>query len=62
MSKKTGVKKEAKELIDALPNNATWDDVMYRMYVRKKLEKAVKEAEKGPWIPHEKVKRMILGR
>lgn len=24
----------AHELIDALPENATWDDLMYRIYVR----------------------------
>jgi hypothetical protein len=29
-------KEEAKKLIDKLPDQATWDDIMYEFYVRKK--------------------------
>ncbi len=30
-------KNKAKELIDKLPEQATWDDIIYEFYVKKKL-------------------------
>jgi len=31
-------KEEAIKLIDKLPDQATWDDIMYEFYVRKKIK------------------------
>jgi len=31
---------KAEELINHLPENASWDDLMYNIYVRQKIEKA----------------------
>lgn len=54
------VKEEAKKLIDKLPDQATWDDIIYEFYVKKKLAVALKAAEEGQVIPHEKVKKKLL--
>lgn len=54
------VKKEAKNLIDKLPDQATWDDIMYEFYVKKKLAVALKAAEEGRVISHEEVKKRLL--
>ena len=54
------VKEEARKLIDDLPDQATWDDVMYRFYIRKKVETGLKAAEQGDVVPHEEVKRRFL--
>lgn len=48
-------KEEARKLIDKLPDQATWDDIMYEFYVRKKLEVALKAAQEGRIVPHEEV-------
>ena len=40
-------KEEARKLIDLLPDHATWDDIMYEFYVKKKLAKALDEAAAG---------------
>lgn len=53
------VKEEAKKLIDKLPDQVTWDDIMYEFYVKKKLEIALKAAEDGRVISHEEVKRYV---
>jgi hypothetical protein len=53
------VKEEAKRLIDALPEQATWDDIMYEFYVKKKLEKALHEAAAGEVISHETARRQF---
>ncbi|HEV3236181.1 MAG TPA: hypothetical protein VGZ25_04295 [Gemmataceae bacterium] len=34
-----------------------WDDVMYQLYVRQKIEAALKDAEEGRVIDHEEVFR-----
>lgn len=54
------VKDEAKEIIDNLPEQATWDDVMYQFYVKKKIAVSIKAAEEGNVISHEDVKKRLL--
>ena len=54
------VKEEAKKLIDELPEHATWDDIMYELYIKKKLAVALKAAEEGRVISHEEVKKRLL--
>ena len=54
------VKEEAKKLIDKLPEHATWDDIMYELYVKKKLAVALKAAEEGRVLSHEEVKKRLL--
>ncbi|MGB2841128.1 MAG: hypothetical protein WBC40_01405 [Halobacteriota archaeon] len=56
------VKEEAKKLIDKLPEHATWDDLMYELYVKKKLAVALKAAEEGQVISHEEVKKRLLSK
>jgi predicted transcriptional regulator len=50
-------KDEAKKLIDQLPEQATWDDIIYEFYVKKKLDTALKAAEEGRVVSHEEVKK-----
>ena len=54
------VKEEARRLIDKLPEQATWDDIMYEFYVKKKLALALKSAEEGCVVSHEEVKKRFL--
>jgi len=54
------IKEEAKKLIDKLPEKATWDDIMYEFYVKKKLAVALKAAEEGRVVSHEEVKKRLL--
>ena len=54
-------KEAARQLIDHLPEQASWDDIMYELYVKQKIETGLKDAEEGHVIPHEEVKRELLG-
>jgi hypothetical protein len=56
------VKEEAKKLIDKLPEQATWDDIMYEFYVKKKLAVALKAAEEGNVVSHKQVKKRLLSK
>jgi hypothetical protein len=51
------VKEEARRLLDRLPDGASWDDLMYEIYVRKKIAAGLKAAEEGKLVSHEEVKR-----
>jgi predicted transcriptional regulator len=51
---------EARKLLDEIPENATWDDIMYQFYVRKKIEVALREAEAGDVVSHEEMERKHL--
>ena len=55
-------KEEAKKLIDSLPDQATWDDIIYEFYVKKKLTDALKAAEEGYVISHEDAKKRLLSK
>ena len=56
------VKDEAKRLINKLPEQASWDDVMYQFYVKKKLAAALKAAEEGRVVSHREAKKRLLGK
>ncbi len=51
----TTVKSEARRLVDELPETATWEDLMYRIYVRQTIEQGIKEIDAGHGIPDEEV-------
>ncbi len=51
------VKEQAVKLINELPSEATWDDIMYELYVKKKLAVALKATEEGKVITHDEVKQ-----
>jgi len=53
----SAVREEARKIIDNLPDQASWNDLMYEMYVRQKIDKGLDAAEKGETISHEEVKK-----
>jgi len=56
----SGVKEEALKLVDGLPDEASWEDLIYQMYVRKKLERGIEAADQGRVTAHEDVKKLFL--
>ena len=52
-------KEEAINLITRLPDEASWDDIIYEMYVKKKIEMGIKGADEGRVIPHGEVKKIF---
>ena len=52
-------KEAARAVIDALPDDASLDDVMYAIYVRHKIEHGLRDIEAGNTVSHEDVMREI---
>ena len=43
----TNVKQEAHYLLEKLPKNATWDDLMSEIYVRQAIEAGLEDSKAG---------------
>lgn len=41
------IKEEAKRLIEKLPEDMTWDDLMHEIYVRQAIEAGLADSEAG---------------
>ena len=56
------VKEAARAIVDNLPEQATWDDLMYELYVKQKIEAGLKAVDEDRTVPHEEVKARLLAR
>ena len=45
--KPSNIKKEAYALLEKLPPDATWDDLMYEIYVRQAIEAGLEDSRAG---------------
>ena len=52
----SSVKHEAQRLIESLPDEATWEDLMYRIYVRQAIEAGLQDSRAGRTIDVEEVR------
>jgi hypothetical protein len=52
-------KKSAQQLLDHLPDDAGWDDIMYALYVRQKVERGQQAVVEGHTIPHAEVRSLF---
>jgi predicted transcriptional regulator len=56
------VKEAARQLVENLPEDVTWDDLMYRIYVRQNIEAGLADSEANRVVEVEEVrKRFGLG-
>ena len=48
-------KEEIRKILDALPDDATWEDIQYSIYVRERVERGKAEATEGKLIDQDQV-------
>ncbi len=53
------VKSAVRQLADTLPKDATWDDVMYRIYVRQAIDAGLQDAAEGRLVDVAEVRRQF---
>jgi len=51
------LKQEAYRLLDNLPDKATWDDLMYQIYVRQAIEAGLKDSDEGRTVEVNEVRK-----
>lgn len=53
------VKEQIQELASALPENVTWEQVRYQVYVREQIAKGEAAVAEGRTFPQEEVERLF---
>ncbi|HNW36445.1 MAG TPA: hypothetical protein PKM25_16015 [Candidatus Ozemobacteraceae bacterium] len=51
------VKDQARALLDSLPDDCTFDDIQYHLYVAEKVKRGIKRAESEPVLNQEQVEK-----
>ena len=54
---KSSVKSRAMRLVRDLPSNSSWDELMYRIYVRQKVEAGLSDLKDGRTHRHDAIRR-----
>jgi predicted transcriptional regulator len=50
------IKEEARRLVDRLPENSTWEDLMHEIYVRQAIETGLADSNAGRTTDVEQVR------
>jgi len=51
------IKQEAHRILEKLPDKATWDDLMYQIYVRQTIEAGIKDSDEGKTVDVKEVRK-----
>ena len=43
------IKAEARRIVDQLPDSASWEDLIYRLYVRQSIEAGIRTPTRVEW-------------
>ena len=52
-------KEEIRKLLDRLPDDASFEDIQYHIYVQEKIEQGVKDIKAGRVLSQEEVERRM---
>lgn len=55
----TNVREETRRLAEQLPDDATWEDVLYQIYVRQSVEAGLADARAGRLVSSDEVRRRL---
>ena len=52
-------KDAVRKILDEIPDDATYEDIHYHIYVRQKIEKSLQAAQEGRVLSQEEVERRM---
>jgi predicted transcriptional regulator len=52
-------KEEVRKILDKLPDEASFEDIQYHIYVRQKISQGLKDIEEGRVLDQEEVERRM---
>lgn len=55
-------KKEVKKLLDQLPDEASYEDIQYHIYVRQKIKHSLKDVKEGHVLSQKEIERKMVRR
>jgi hypothetical protein len=53
------IRDEARRIVDQLPDDATWDDLLYQIYVRQSVDAGLEDCRAGRVVPVEELRRRL---
>ena len=55
----SSAKDEIRKLLDCLPDDASFEDIQYHIYVREKVERGLKDIQEGRTMSHEEAEQKM---
>ncbi len=55
----TSLRDEAHRLVDQLPDDGTWDDLLYQIYVRQSIDAGLADIKAGRVVSSDEVRRKL---
>ena len=55
----TIAKDEVRKMLDRIPDDSSYEDIQYHIYVRKKVEKGLQDIKDGRVLSQEEVKKRM---
>jgi predicted transcriptional regulator len=52
-------KEEVRKMLDQIPDDATFEDIQYHIYVREKIERGLKDIQEGHLLSQEEVEQRM---
>jgi predicted transcriptional regulator len=52
-------KEEVRRILEQIPDNASFEDIQYHIYVREKIERGLNDVEEGRVLSQEEVERRM---
>ena len=62
MPEPRNIKPDARQLIESLPDTATWDDLAYEVYVRQSVEAGLSDSDGGRVVTHDDAMARVRAR
>ena len=53
-------KEEVRRLLERLPDEASYEDIQYHIYVQQKIDSGLEASERGDFISDEEIERRIV--
>lgn len=54
-------KEEVQQLLNILPENVSFDDIQYHIYVRQKIDRGIEDVKAGNTVSEQEFDKRILG-
>lgn len=52
-------KEEVRKILEQIPDNSSFEDIQYHIYVREKIEHGLRDIKKGDLLSHKEVERRM---
>ena len=52
-------KEEVKKMLDQMPDDATFEDIQYHIYVQEKIERGLKDIQEGRLLTQEEIEQRM---